>query len=561
MGKQKQTSLLLPVFAARSNHKNEFGIGDVQSLVDQFPILNALGFNVLQLLPINETEPPLPSAQDGNRDSPYSAISAFALDPMHISLDPKWLPEAAGLEFPKAFEHNQASDINYTSVKIEKLKALKHAFSRFAPQPDYYAFINENREWLEKYSVYRVLVDEYKTADWQSWDQKHQSFATAKDNLKSPEDMNFYVYLQYTSAKQWKEVGKQAKKNGLTLMGDMPFGVSRTSCDAWGYENLVDLSLSIGVPPSHDYKPNDFVGRWGQNWGLPPFRTDDVGLDVYKKWLSQRVNKLSTVFTALRLDYISGNFTTFTFPWEPKDNDKYTYMDYEQVASHTGGRLPGFYPRRDNHEQSQKVIDNGRSLIKTIVDASNGIPLYAENIGYVADGVNGSHGALAQYNVGGCVLPLYEREWDGRFKQGDEMSGKNIAYYGNHDNKTLQQYWNELVAEWTGPNGDKGWREMQQVLTAMGWDPTIPPYTDYNDEVYKGLMTRLFRCSCDVISLPYNDLTLQPQINYPGVYTDANWVGRLPDSLAKLKDLPEHKQRFAATQALAQERTGLTFER
>src|SRR5881409_70197 len=85
LARQRRAGLLVPLFSCPS--AASWGIGDIGDLAPLAAWLAAAGQQVLQLLPINEMAP--------GQQSPYSAISAMALDPIFIHLP--WVPEFEAL--------------------------------------------------------------------------------------------------------------------------------------------------------------------------------------------------------------------------------------------------------------------------------------------------------------------------------------------------------------------------------------------------------------------------------------------------------------------------------
>src|SRR5919204_3902462 len=78
----RRAGLLIPLFSFPST--SSWGIGDIGDIAPMSAWLTSAGQSVLQLLPINEMAP--------GQQSPYSAISAMAIDPIFISLRnvPDW---------------------------------------------------------------------------------------------------------------------------------------------------------------------------------------------------------------------------------------------------------------------------------------------------------------------------------------------------------------------------------------------------------------------------------------------------------------------------------------
>src|SRR5216684_8955340 len=74
MNGQRRAGALIPLFSCPST--TSWGIGDIADIAPVCRWLADAGLGVLQLLPINEMAP--------GQQSPYSAISAMAVDPIFI---------------------------------------------------------------------------------------------------------------------------------------------------------------------------------------------------------------------------------------------------------------------------------------------------------------------------------------------------------------------------------------------------------------------------------------------------------------------------------------------
>src|SRR5438874_1494118 len=72
----RRAGILIPLFSMPST--DSWGIGEIGDVPAMCAWLRSAGHSVLQLLPINE----MPAMET----SPYSAISAMAIDPQFISL-------------------------------------------------------------------------------------------------------------------------------------------------------------------------------------------------------------------------------------------------------------------------------------------------------------------------------------------------------------------------------------------------------------------------------------------------------------------------------------------
>src|SRR6266550_7801037 len=103
---KKIAGVLTPLFALRT--ENDLGIGDVAALREFIEWARAIGFGLVQLLPINEI---------GRDNSPYNAISAMAIEPMTLHLAPG-SPEELTHE---AFESVTANE-NLTALRRGQVK-------------------------------------------------------------------------------------------------------------------------------------------------------------------------------------------------------------------------------------------------------------------------------------------------------------------------------------------------------------------------------------------------------------------------------------------------------
>src|SRR5712675_119525 len=88
---KKIAGVLAPLFGLR--RENDLGIGDLAALREFIDWLAAMGFKLVQLLPINET---------GGDHSPYNAISSRAIEPTTLDLAPGSPPDLTQADFDTA---------------------------------------------------------------------------------------------------------------------------------------------------------------------------------------------------------------------------------------------------------------------------------------------------------------------------------------------------------------------------------------------------------------------------------------------------------------------------
>src|ERR1700722_11917206 len=177
---RRRAGLLIPLFACPSTAS--WGIGEIGDLAPLTAWLAAAGQRVLQLLPINEMAP--------GQQSPYSAISAMAIDPLFISVPS--VPEFAALGGELALSGNDrealahvrsAPRIEYAEIRRLKRVALAAAFSRFfnadwrrdgARSRLLKAFLSEQAWWVEDHALFRAIHARENERPWTEWPEALQ---------------------------------------------------------------------------------------------------------------------------------------------------------------------------------------------------------------------------------------------------------------------------------------------------------------------------------------------------------------------------------------------------
>ena len=280
---EKRTGVAIPVFSLRS--RESFGIGEFEDLKLLVDWCVKTGQNIIQILPINDTT----FFHTWQDSYPYNACSSFALHPqflrltlMGVEADSRYCVLRDGL--------NSLPALDYERVNEAKMELLWQHF-RSSGQNDcrrkaYKSFVEENAEWLLPYAAY-------------CHERDHKAYSE-----------RFYCYLQYHLDLQLTSVVEYARSKGVVLKGDLPIGVSATSCDVKQFPKLFNLDFSAGAPP-------DFFSQDGQNWGFPTYNWEEMAKDGYL-WWRRRLGRMSRYFNAFRIDHILGFFRIWEIPRSAK---------------------------------------------------------------------------------------------------------------------------------------------------------------------------------------------------------------------------------------------------
>jgi 4-alpha-glucanotransferase len=487
--KSKKVGLLLPVFSMRS--VRDWGAGDYTSLRGWLDILHSAGLTVLQVLPMNEMPP--------GTNCPYTALSAFALDPVY--LDPASVPELAGapeaLAFmaSKEFKSRLARARASRTVAYDELRALKHetlwkVYLAFhaghvrAGTPEGRAFASfcaANAYWLEDYALFRRLKDLHHWISWTHWPEElGQRVPAALEKVRRDNvlETGFFKYLQWLSQRQWDQVRARAAELGISLFGDLPFMVNQESADIWARQGEFDIDLSIGAPPD-TWTPE------GQKWGLPAYNWDVAEKNGFE-WWRLKLKRAGKLYDIYRIDHMVGFFRTWLVP---EDKRLKPHFDIEGDAAQE---------------------DRGRRFLKALT-ASSRMLAVGEDLGLIPPFVGK---VLGEAGVPGYKVLRWEKTGQ-KFTDPAAFPPVSLATTSTHDTEQLAGWWRSA-----GPAGRRLFWTM--VSGGEGKPPAFQAALD-------PILEKLINAGSRLVILPYQDIFgLKDRINTPNTVGPHNWSFR-PD--------------------------------
>ena len=162
------------------------------------------------------------------KPSPYSGTSAFAGNPLLISLEklvndgllvqsdiessrPKF---GEYIEFRKVFQWKYTilgrAYHNYKNTHNQKFQA---ELETFAKKEDY---------WLDDYTLYMAIKAEQNNQSWSNWPKelKHREKQVLENKRQEHADViREHTFLQYIFFRQWNQLKQYANENGVTILG------------------------------------------------------------------------------------------------------------------------------------------------------------------------------------------------------------------------------------------------------------------------------------------------------------------------------------------------------
>lgn len=295
------------VLLAMSSLPSPYGIGTFgKAAFDFVDFLRDAKQRFWQILPLN----PL-----GEGNSPYKSISCFAGEMLYIDID--LLVKDGLLSIDDIGEFNFSQDVDYKSVRKFKLPLLVKAAENFdVASRDYQKFLKNNNWWLDSFAIFAAALDAYKTKKLTALPDgiKYRlPDAIKKFKEKHLRQINFHKVIQYFFYCQYYELKNYANKNGVRIIGDIPFYVSPDSADVWSNPDDFKVGRDF-TPTAVAGVPPDIFSRSGQLWGNPIYNWQNMKRNEYR-WWQMRLCFCRDMYDVLRIDHFRAFANFYSIPF------------------------------------------------------------------------------------------------------------------------------------------------------------------------------------------------------------------------------------------------------
>jgi 4-alpha-glucanotransferase len=169
----------------------------------------------------------LPVGPPGYGESPYSAQSAFAGNPLLLSLE--GLAEDHLLE-PTTIapdEPLRRDRVEYPPMQSHRERCLRAAFHAFEARSESVRlldrFCENNASWLDDFALFRALKRAHGGVQWTLWEagvRKREPRALEAARKELSRAVAFEKFLQYAFDRQWSDLRAYAASRGIGLIGD-----------------------------------------------------------------------------------------------------------------------------------------------------------------------------------------------------------------------------------------------------------------------------------------------------------------------------------------------------
>ncbi len=390
---------------------SRYGIGDLGPEAYRFvDFLVETGQRIWAILPLGPT---------GYGDSPYQGFSAFAGNPLLISLERLVeegllaLEDLEGPDFPEG-------TVDYERVIPFKMACLRKSFQLFVARASdrereaFEAFCQENAWWLEDYALFMAVKAAHGGAVWTAWPPSiahREPEALAQWREALADEIVMWKYWEFQFFRQWDALRTFCRERGIWILGDLPIYVAHDSADVWAHRELFHLdergnpTVVAGVPP-------DYFSETGQLWGNPLYRWEVMARSGYAWWID-RVRWALRLVDIIRLDHFRG----FEAYWEIP------------AAERTAVR-------------GRWVKGPAEALFEALERAVGELPIVAENLGVITPEVEALR---KRFGFPGMAVLQFAFGGDPRtasFLPHNHVRDL-VVYTGTHDNNTTLGWWSE----------------------------------------------------------------------------------------------------------------------
>jgi 4-alpha-glucanotransferase len=287
------------LYAARS--AGSWGIGDLADLRWLREWTERLGGGFLLINPLHGVAPTLPQ-----ETSPYLPATRRFRNPVYLRVEEvpgvaeEWLAdlrtEVAAVRSEPTVDRDRAWHL--------KRRVLRAAYDAVGgDDPEFDRWRASMGPALEEWSTWCALADEH-GPDWHTWPQelrRPETPAVAAYSAEHAGDVAFHAWLQWLMARQLREA-----TGDLTVIQDLPIGVSGGGADAWAWQDVLAQGASVGAPP-------DMMNSAGQDWGSPPLVPWRLQAAEYGPFIESVRNTIAGA-GGLRIDHVMGLFRLWWIP-------------------------------------------------------------------------------------------------------------------------------------------------------------------------------------------------------------------------------------------------------
>ncbi len=489
----RYAGILMPIFSLSS----KYGIGDFSKSAKGFiDFLESAGQKYWQILPLSATS---------FGDSPYQSPSSFAGNPYFISPDAlicdRLLHEN---DIDKREIESDKTSIDYEMLYNARLPLLKKAFynSNHKNSKSYLNFLEENKNWIDDFSLFMALKNYFGGKVWTDWDYDikiRKKEALKRFSLQLSDEIDFWKFVQFKFFEDWQKILDYAHEKGIEIIGDIPIYTSFDSADVWANPHLFQLDENL-LPKACAGCPPDGFSSDGQLWGNPLYNWDAHKAEGYN-WWKHRISHSLRIYDGLRIDHFRG------------------FSEYYSIPSGSKNARLGTWKKGP-----------GMELFNALSDITKNRLVIAEDLGFITSSVKQLLKDSGFFGMKVLEFGFDERDSGGSVYLPHNYPENSVCYTGTHDNEPLSSWILEITLS------------EQEMVRNYLCDFHTPL-----EKLYFPLICEALKSNSKICIIPIGDylgLRNEARINTPGTLGN-NWKWRIDDSLLT-KELAQ-KIKFCTT--------------
>jgi 4-alpha-glucanotransferase len=449
--------------------------------------LNSMSQKLWQVLPLGPT---------GYADSPYQTLSTFAGNPMLISFDALREENLLKEEDLKGFPALPDDRIDYGPAILARTQVLEKVARSFPRRASpslktaFRAFEEKSSFWLEDFALFISLKKHHGGGPWVNWPTpllKRDSSALRSAQKEHGVEIQQTKVLQFLFYRQWNLLRNEAKKRGISIIGDIPIFVAHDSSDVWCRPELFLLepdgqpTVVAGVPP-------DYFSQTGQRWGNPLYRWETHTAEGFSWWIS-RLKSSFELYDIVRIDHFRG----FVANWE---------IPADEPTAMNGKWIPG---------PGRKLFDAARLAIGEL-------PIIAEDLGVITPDVDALRDSLGYPGMRILQFAFGEESPAPAFCPATYPSN-TVCYTGTHDNDTTVGWYRSEAGQDSTRTTEQIAKEQHHARTYLSCD---------GSQIHWDMINLALRTPCHTAIYPLQDvlgLGSEARLNVPG-REQGNWSWR-----------------------------------
>lgn len=352
MDNKRKSGILLHPTSLPGSH----GIGSIgKEAFDFVDFLIQAHQKLWQIFPLGPT---------GYGDSPYQCLSAFAGNPLLISLE-KLIEEGLLSPGDLGKETWSKDRVDFGKTIPYKFSILKTVYQNFKNKDgiksgQFESYCRKQSDWLFDFCFYMALKEHFEGKPWTDWPEgikkrKKEDVHKFKEELS--DQIHYQEFLQFEFYRQWMELKAYANGNGIQIVGDIPIFIAFDSADAWSHPDLFYFDPEL-KPVKVSGCPPDYFSITGQLWGNPLYNWEKLKAAGYQWWI-KRFSQTLELVDIVRLDHFRGFAAYWAIPY---GNPTAEFGTWEAGP--------------------------GRDLFAAVEKALGKLPIIAEDLGVITPDVN-----------------------------------------------------------------------------------------------------------------------------------------------------------------------------